>query len=88
MFEWDENKNQINIDKHGISFDIAQEVFSDSNGYEVSRIVENEIRMKYVGRIDNIILSVVYTKRGTKCRIISARCASKTERRIYHECKK
>ncbi len=88
MFEWDENKNQKNFEKHGIAFDVAVEVFSDKDGYEVNRIVDNEIRIKYVGSLDGIVLSVVYTKRGKKYRIISVRCASKTERRLYHENKK
>ena len=30
-FEWDENKNQINIEKHGISFEEAEGVFYDEN---------------------------------------------------------
>ena len=88
MFEWDENKNQKNFDKHGLTFDVSIEVFSDKYGYEVDRIVDNEIRTKYVGSLDGVVLSVIYTKREQKYRIISARCASKTERRLYHDNKK
>lgn len=88
MFEWDKLKNQKNFEKHGISFEIAVEVFEDISGYEVTRIVDDETRIKYVGSLDGLVLSVVYTKRGSKFRIISARCASKTERRIYDENKK
>lgn len=88
MFEWDENKNKKNFEKHGITFDVAVEVFSDKDGYEVNRIAASEIRIKYVGSLGDIVLSVVYTKRGKKYRIISARRASKTERRLYHENKK
>jgi uncharacterized DUF497 family protein len=87
MYEWDETKNQINIDKHGIAFEIAQEILNDPHGYEVSRVVGDEVRIKYVGKIDNVVLSVVYTIRGAKYRVISVRCASKTERRIYNEYK-
>lgn len=88
MFEWDSNKNKANLEKHGINFSLAIEVFQDKYAYEVDRIVNNEIRRKLVGAIDEVILSVIYTKRKDKYRIISARCASKTERRIYHENKK
>lgn len=88
MFEWDKIKNQKNFEKHGITFEVAVEVFTDKDGYEVPRIVDNEIRIKYVGSLDDVILSVIYTKRGKKYRIISARCASKIERRLYHENKK
>ena len=88
MFEWDKTKNQKNFEKHGISFEVAVEVFEDSGGYEVVRIVDDETRIKYVGSLNGFVLSVVYTKRSSKFRIISARCASKTERRIYDENKK
>lgn len=88
MFEWDEKKNKSNFEKHGITFEIAVEVFSDKFGYEINRIVNEEIRIKYVGELDGVILSIVYTKRDSKNRIISARCASKIERRIYNETKK
>ena len=88
MFEWDNNKNQANIKKHGVSFELAVEVFKDEFAYELERIVNDEVRIKFVGTIDDVVLSVVYTKRENKHRIISARCASKTERRIYHENKK
>ena len=88
MIEWDEDKNIANVEKHGISFEIAVEVFKDVRAYEVNRIVGDEIRTKFVGLIDEVVLSVVYTTRGNKYRIISARCASKTERRIYYENKK
>ncbi|MEY3451085.1 MAG: Ribonuclease toxin, BrnT, of type toxin-antitoxin system [Bacteroidota bacterium] len=66
MFEWDKTKNQKNFEKHGITFEVAVEVFTDKDGYEVPRIVDNEIRIKYVGLLDDIVLSVVYTKRGTR----------------------
>lgn len=88
MFEWDEDKNLANVEKHWIRFEIAVEVFKDVRAYEVNRIVGDEIRTKFVGLIDEVVLSVVYTTRGNKYRIISARCASKTERRIYYENKK
>ncbi len=88
MFEWDNNKNKTNLEKHEIDFALAIEIFQDKHAYEVNRIVNDEIRSKFVGAIDDVILSVVYTKRQDKYRIISARCASKTERRIYYENKK
>ncbi len=88
MFEWDNKKNKINIEKHSIDFSLAIEVFQDKSAYEVNRIVNNEIRSKFVGAIDDVVLSVIYTIRDDKYRIISVRCASKTERRIYYENKK
>jgi uncharacterized DUF497 family protein len=88
MFEWDDNKNIINTKKHGVSFELAVEVFGDKNGYEVNRVVNKELRTKFVGAVDDVILSVVYAVRKNKYRLISARCASKIERRIYYDNKR
>jgi uncharacterized DUF497 family protein len=86
MYEWDDKKNQINIEKHGIEFEIAIEVFSDSNAIvQFNREVDGEIRDQIIGKIDGeiVILFVVFTKRGAKIRLISARRANKDERAIY-----
>lgn len=91
MYEWDENKNQKNIEKHGIGFEVAVEVFSDSNAIvQFNREIDGEIRDQIIGRIDGevVILFVVFTKRGAKIRLISARRASKNERAIYENQKR
>lgn len=84
-FEWDENKNLINKLKHGIRFEDAIEIFQ----YQMIENIDNrqdygEIRYIGIGRnSQNYILTVVYTIRGSKIRIISARTAKKRERKIY-----
>ena len=86
MYEWDDNKNQLNIKKHGLDFALAVEVFSDSNAVvQDNRVINDEVREQIIGQIDNetVILFVVYPQRGQKIRIISARKASKKERFIY-----
>lgn len=87
MYEWDENKNRLNLEKHGLDFNLAIEVFSDPNSIvEDNREINGEIREQIIGKIDNkttIVLFVVYTKRGKAIRIISARKASKRERYMY-----
>jgi uncharacterized DUF497 family protein len=86
MFEWDENKNKINLEKHGFEFSLAVEVFSDPNAIvQFNRQVDNEIRKHIIGKIKNeiIILLVVFTNRNNNIRIISARKANKEERQIY-----
>jgi uncharacterized DUF497 family protein len=83
-FEWDENKNQENIKKHGISFKRATKIFSGhvlewiDNRYDYS-----EERIIAIGRSEQTILYVIYTWRGDTRRIISARRATKDERRKY-----
>lgn len=86
MYEWDDNKNQKNIEKHGIGFETAIEVFSDSNAIvQFNRDIDGEIRDQIIGKINGeiVILFVVFTKRGSKIRLISARRANKSERAIY-----
>jgi len=81
-FEWDENKNRRNIEKHGIDFTIAVKVFEEKYfGYESPK--NNEIRHVAVGYVDGKIIAVIYTKRYEKTRIISARHAWEKEKRAY-----
>lgn len=86
-FEWDENKNQTNIKKHGISFEQAQTVF---NSEILTRIDDRydygEIREISLGQIGGeVIVAVVHTKRNDNIRIISARKTNKKERKVYNE---
>lgn len=85
LVEWDDNKNHINIRKHGISFETAALVFAD-----VERIKyydklhgQDEDRFIVLGCVQGI-LYVVYTMREEAARIISARMATSRERRIYY----
>ncbi len=87
MFEQDENKNQQNIRKHGISFEEATEIFY---GIVFTVIDERynygEIRQISTGAIQGIIIiTVVHTERNGNIRIISARKATPKERKIYYD---
>lgn len=87
-FVWDERKNQINIKKHGVSFQTAALVFGDDYRIEIldrahSREEERFINVGMAGD-SLIVLYVVYTERENKIRLISARKASKTEREMYY----
>ncbi len=85
-FEWDETKRNSNIKKHKIDFILAIQVFNDINRIEWSTENNGEIRTITIGKIQGdiiIIICVVWTKRGTKKRIISARRASQNERKTY-----
>jgi uncharacterized protein len=86
MFEWDDNKNNGNIAKHGISFPNAKriwlgpviEVPDTRNDYGEDRFV-------VFGVVAGRVLAVVYTWRGSARRIISAGRASHGERSAYHQ---
>lgn len=92
-FEWDENKNRSNISKHGIDFEQAKKIFEDPNllTYEDARFSYGEIREISIGQLllttqqKIIIALVVYTDRNGIIRLISARKASKQERKRYEQ---
>ena len=85
-FEWDDNKNLLNQQKHLISFEAAVEIF---NGLVVefpAKNIKGELRQVAIGILENTNqIVVVFTKRARRKRIISARRASKNEKRIYKE---
>ena len=85
-YEWDPNKAIANIEKHGIDFADAVTVFDDLNAVTIGDPDHEEqrfitIAMDAFGRI----LVVVYTWRGDIIRLISARKATKNERKQYED---
>ena len=85
IVEWDDNKNSINIKKHGISFETAALVFADEERIEYYDKMHSldEDRYVVIGCVQGI-LHVVYTMRNEAARIISARMATSIERKIYY----
>ena len=87
IFEWDEKKNKINIEKHGISFQTASRIFeSKVLTWIDDRKNYGEIRRHSIGMIENtLIVAVIHTDRNGHIRIISARRANLKERKRYEE---
>lgn len=86
LFEWDENKNHINFQKHGLYFQTAAKVFRDSHCliYIDEKHTEEE-RFIVIGKVVDVIL-VVCTVRGEhRIRLISARKATEAEKERYYE---
>jgi uncharacterized DUF497 family protein len=87
-FEWDPAKDETNRRKHGVSFDEASTVFGDPLAVTISDPdhSENEGRFLTTGRsaTDRLII-VAHTDRGARIRLISAREASRAERRTYEQ---
>lgn len=89
-FEWDENKNQINQHKHGISFQEAQTVFEDVYAilFDDPDHSDQEERFLLIGMSTArgvCIVSHCYRGADDIIRIISARKATRTERSVYNE---
>ena len=89
-FEWDENKNQENIKKHGISFEEARTVFREEG--TVIAFDENhstdEDRFLIIGfsiKLNLLIVCHCYRQNNTIVRIISARKVTKSEAKEYEQ---
>lgn len=87
-FEWDEEKNFSNIEKHGISFEEAAEVFKDKNVleiYDTKNSDANEDRYIAIGDVGELIIVVVaFTERTPRLRLITARYAESKEKEVYY----
>ncbi|BAY31719.1 MULTISPECIES: BrnT family toxin [unclassified Tolypothrix] len=85
-FEWDNNKEKINIEKHGVTFEEATEVFFDPFYQTGDASANDEQRDFIIGySFTSRLLLVVYVERGKRTRIISARPTTRTERKLYEQ---
>jgi uncharacterized protein len=85
-YGWHDNKNSINIEKHGFDFNTAKRIWlGDVIELPDSRKDYGEDRFVVFGEVDGEIIAVVYTWRGTLRRIISARKANGGERHGYRQ---
>jgi uncharacterized DUF497 family protein len=87
-FEWDEGKAASNNKKHGVTFEEAATVFGDPLAaiFDDEAHSKDEQREIIVGYSDkNRLLLVSFTERGDRIRIISARRATKQERKGHEE---
>jgi hypothetical protein len=87
-FEWDERKAKQNLKKHGVSFEEVSTVFGDP----LSRTIHDPLHSEEEDRFVTLgesqrrrLLVVAFTDRDDKIRIISARVASRAERKDYEE---
>ncbi len=88
LFEWDEDKADANLHKHGVSFDEAQTIFADPLAITISDPDHSadEDRFIIMGESEKQrVVVVVYTERRKKIRLISARKATRVERKKYEE---
>jgi uncharacterized protein len=87
VFQWDDCKATQNYVNHGITFEVAREVFNDPFALDWPDDSESygEERYCIIGMVEGRLLFVAYTMRGDGIRIISARGAEPHERRRYHE---
>jgi uncharacterized DUF497 family protein len=88
QFEWDTAKAKSNSEKHGVSFEEAATVFGDAMSLTINDPDHSQTEDRFItigSSHTGKILVVVHTERGDNIRIISARRASRKERKTYEE---
>jgi uncharacterized DUF497 family protein len=88
VIEWDAPKARANLKKHGVGFEEAATVFGDPLSSTIADPLHSvaEHRFIIVGRSkQGRVIVVAHAERGDRIRIISARAASRRERRQYEE---
>jgi len=87
-FAWDDAKARGNLTRHGVSFHEAATIFGDSMAITFSdpdHSVGEERFLTFGVSLEGRLLAVIHTARGSSVRIISARRATRRERKIYEE---
>lgn len=85
-FEWDENKNLINKEKHKISFETAAHVFDDPYYIKMFDFEHSVDENRYIAIVKvRDVLFVVFTERREMIRLISARLATSAEKELYYD---
>jgi uncharacterized protein len=85
-FEWNQEKAERNLQKHGVAFEEAVSIFDDLLCFVIDDPNHSIRERRFVAlgySIAQRLLIVVYTERKDKIRIISARPSTKPERRTY-----
>ena len=84
-FEYDSVKSRINKEKHGIDFEEAQSLWSDSEAVNIQAKSDTEVRYAFISMLQKKHWVAFYTLRADVVRLISVRRARKNEQRIYDE---
>jgi uncharacterized DUF497 family protein len=90
-FGWDPEKAETNFRKHGIRFKVASKIFDDPYVFiRQDRVVEDEPRWQGIGLVEGTAIIVVAQSYNVEdaeevIRIISARRADRTERKVYEQ---
>jgi uncharacterized protein len=88
IFEWDRKKAELNLRKHGVEFDEASTVFEDPLALLMPDPDHSVGEMRYIllgMSINQRLLVVAFAERPPRTRLISARRATRQERRKYEK---
>ena len=82
-FEFDPNKSLSNFSKHGIDFDVAQNLWNDPDLLEIPARTADEPRYLVIGKFDSKHWSAIITYRDNVIRLISVRRSRPEEIELY-----
>ena len=87
-FSWDDRKARANQDKHGVSFEDATTAFADERARlkhdpDHSRHEDRFILLGFSAKLRMLVVAHAYRQAGTEIRIVSARKATRNERKQY-----
>jgi uncharacterized protein len=85
IFEWDPDKSQANLEKHGLDFESAKILWEDPDRIEIVAPHPLENRVILVGKIRSQLWTAVYTLRKDAIRIISVRRSRNKEKELYEK---
>lgn len=86
QFEWDERKNRLNIEKHGIALSDSWQVFERPLLIRLDERKDyGEPRWIALGDLNGMVVVLVFTRRGETIRMISIRKGNKHERQVYQD---
>jgi uncharacterized DUF497 family protein len=87
-YEWDERKDRLNIINHGFGFAEITDVFDDPfflEEYDGMHSTVDEDRYYGVGNINHVMITVFFTERETRSRVITARESEPIEEKKYND---
>lgn len=84
-FEFDPDKNEKNLEQHGIDFETAQKLWDGSHVIIPTKYVLGESRCAILGQINNKVYIGIFTERREVVRLISCHRADKRWERIFYE---
>lgn len=84
-FEWDDDKSQSNLLKHGIDFEEAANLWLDENHIQIQAPFPIEGRSILISKYKDKLWAAIFTMRGDAIRIISVRRARRKEVKLYEK---
>ncbi|MDZ4675730.1 MAG: BrnT family toxin [Gemmatimonadota bacterium] len=88
QFAWDPGKAAANLSRHGVSFEEASTAFGDPHSITIPDPEHSQSEQRFIligASLQGLLVIVSHAERGDTIRIISARRATRTERRTYEE---